>query len=487
VTEATEFGRVVLIVAVGFAAAILSSRLSGWLRVPAPALFLAVAAVSSDVSPGLTPLLSIRDVERTCVVALILILFDGGMEIGAERFRSSLWPITSLGVVGTLLVAGALAAGIHLVIGLGWSTALLIGAALAPTDPAVMFSVLGGREVAGRSGDILKGESGVNDPVGIALVIGLLQISTANGSGAGIAVDFAVEMAVGLVVGVAGGLLLGRMMRDFALPDAALYPLRTLAAAGIVYGLASVLHGSGFLAVFVAGILIGDLRAPYKMEIEHFHTALASLAEIVVFVALGLTVDLGSLDLRHIWIDGIGIALMLTFVARPLVVALLLSRARLTRGEKTFIAWAGMRGAVPILLAAFALLERADHAPRVYGIVFVVVMFSVVVQGSLVGPVARASGVPMTLTEPEPWHVSVRLRDEPRGLRRYVVAPGSAAAGVSIRDLPLGRRPWISLVLRDGSARQPRGSMTLEAGDEVLLLGAGDELQPLFEGGEDRT
>jgi cell volume regulation protein A len=223
------------------------------------------------------------------------------------------------------------------------------------------------------------------------------------------------------------------------------------------------------------------------MEIEHFHTALASLAEIVVFVALGLTVDLGSLDLRHIWIDGIGIALMLTFVARPLVVALLLSRARLTRGEKTFIAWAGMRGAVPILLAAFALLERADHAPRVYGIVFVVVMFSVVVQGTLVGPVARASGVPMTLTEPEPWHVSVRLRDEPRGLRRYVVAPGSAAAGVSIRDLPLGRRPWISLVLRDGAARQPRGSMTLEAGDEVLLLGAGDEIQPLFEGDEDRA
>jgi cell volume regulation protein A len=484
-TEATEFGRVVLIVAVGFAAAILSSRLSGWLRVPAPALFLAVAAISSDISPGITPLLSIRDVERTCVVALILILFDGGMEIGADRFRRSLMPIISLGVVGTLLVAAGLAAGIHLLIALTWSTSLLIGAALAPTDPAVMFSVLGGREVAGRSGDIVKGESGVNDPVGIALVIGLLQIATANGSAGGIAVDFAVEMAVGLAVGVAGGLLLARAMREFALPDAALYPLRTLAAAGIVYGLASVLHGSGFLAVFVAGILIGDVRAPYKMEIEHFHTALASLSEIVVFVALGLTVDLGSLDLRSIWIDGLAIAVMLTFVARPLVVALLLSRARLDRGEKAFVAWAGMRGAVPILLAAFALLEHADHAARVYGIVFVVVMFSVVVQGSLVELVARLTGVPMSVTEQEPWHVSVRLRDEPQGVRRYVVAPDAAAAGTAIRDLPLGRRPWISLVLRDGAARQPRGSTTLEPGDEVLLLGAGDELQPLFEHPQD--
>ena len=482
-TDAAEFGRVVLIVAVGFAVAILSSRISGRLRVPAPALFLAAATVSSDLIPNLAPLLTIHDVERICLVALIVILFDGGQDIGMARFRASLWPIVSLGVVGTFLVAGLLAVLVHALFGPSWTTSLLIGAALAPTDPAVVFSVLGGSEVSGRSDDILKGESGVNDPVGIALVIGLLDIATNNGSGVAIAEDFVLQMAVGLAVGVIGGLALGRAMRDLMLPDSALYPLLTLSAAGIVYGLASVLHGSGFLAVFVTGVLIADLRAPYKAGIEHFHKALASLGEIVVFVALGLTIDLGSLDLRSVWLDGLAVAVLLTFVARPLVVTALLARARLTRGEKVFIAWAGMRGAVPILLAAFTLLEGVDHANRIYGIVFVVVMFSVVVQGSLVPTVAGRVGLQMRQIHQEPWDLSVRLRDEPQEVGRYVVAAGSPADGVALRDLVLGERAWISLIMRDGAARQARGDSVLRAGDEVLVLGTSAHAQAVFEGG----
>ena len=402
-TEAAEFGRIVLITAVGFAAAIISSRLSERLRLPAPALFLAAAAIASDLAPQLGRVLSIRDVERIGVVALIVILFDGGMEIGWTRARAALAPIVGLGVLGTFAVAGLLAAIMHGAFGLSWTSALLVGAALAPTDPAVMFSVLGGREIAGRSAVILQGESGANDPVGIALMLGLLEVATANGSAASIAVGFVIEMTVGLAVGVAGGLLLSRLMTRTALPDAALYPLQTLAAAGVIYGLASVLHGSGFLAVFVAGLLIADVRAPFKAQIEHFHTALASLAEIVVFVALGLTVDLGNLDFRHVVVDGLVLALLLTFIVRPLVVTVLLAPALLTRGEKTFVAWAGLRGAVPILLAAFALLEGAADARRIYGLVFVVVMFSVVVQGSLVQTVARRTGVPMERVAQDPW------------------------------------------------------------------------------------
>src|SRR5947209_106595 len=482
-TDAAEIGRAVLIVAVGFAAAILSSRVSDRLRIPAPALFLAVAAVSSDITPSLTPLLSIRDVERICLVALIVILFDGGMDIGLSRFRRSLLPIVALGVPGTFAVAGLVAVFVHAVLGFGWTPALLIGAAVAPTDPAVMFSVLGGHEVAGRSDDILKGESGMNDPVGIALVIGLLDAADGGGSGIGtIASDFVLQMAIGLVVGLVGGVLLGRAMRRITLPDEALYPLQTLAGAGIVYGLAAVAHGSGFLAVFVAGIMVGDLRAPYKYEIEHVTSVLASLGEIVVFVALGLTIDIGTLGLQNVWLDGLLIAAVLTFAVRPVVVAAMLAPADLRRGEKAFISWAGMRGAVPILLAAFALLDGAQDAHRIYGIVFVVGMFSVVVQGRQVSVSARLAGVPMTQSDREPWPVSVGLRDEPPGVRRVLVEAGSAADGVAIRDLPLGRHPWISLLIRDGAALQARGSTVLEAGDEVLLLGASDGLAGLFEG-----
>jgi cell volume regulation protein A len=403
VNESAEFGRAVLIASAGFAAAIVSSRLSERMRLPAPALFLAVAAVASDLAPQLGRVISIRDVERIGVMALIVILFDGGMEIGWSSFRGSLMPIVSLGVAGTFAVAGLIALAMHGLFGLTWTSSLLVGAALAPTDPAVMFSVLGRREIAGRSAVILQGESGANDPVGIALMLGLLEIATSDGTWSTIAVSFAVEMTVGLAVGVAGGLVLVRLMRRVSLPDAALHPLLTLASAGVIYGLASVLHGSGFLAVFVAGLLIADVRVPFRAEIEHFHTALASLAEIVVFVALGLTVELSSLDARAVVLDGILLALLLTLVVRPLVVAALLAPVQLARGEKMFVAWAGLRGAVPILLAAFALLEGADDARRIYGLVFVVVMFSVVVQGTLVQAVARRTGVPMQRIEQDPW------------------------------------------------------------------------------------
>jgi cell volume regulation protein A len=403
VSETAEFGRIVLIASVGFAAAIVSSRLSTRLRLPSPALFLIVAAIASDLAPRLGSELSIRDVERIGVVALIVILFDGGMEIGWSSFRGSLMPIVSLGVVGTFAVAGLLALATHGLFDLSWTSSLLVGAALAPTDPAVMFSVLGGREIGGRSGVILQGESGANDPVGIALMLGLLEVATSDGTWSTIVVSFAVAMAVGLAVGVTGGLALVRLMRRVSLPDAALYPLLTLASAGAIYGLASVLHGSGFLAVFVAGLLLADVRVPFRAEIEHFHTALASLGEIVVFVALGLTVKLSSLDGRDVVLDGLVVAVLLTLVVRPLVVAVLLAPVQLASGEKAFVAWAGLRGAVPILLAAFALLEGADDARRIYGLVFVVVMFSVVVQGTLVQAVARRTGVPMQRIEQDPW------------------------------------------------------------------------------------
>jgi cell volume regulation protein A len=189
-------------------------------------------------------------------------------------------------------------------------------------------------------------------------------------------------------------------MRRISLPREGLYPLRTLAAAGLIYGAAAVAHGSGFLAVFVAGLILSDIRAPYKEEIERFHSSLASLAEIVVFVALGLTVDLGGLGDHHLWRDGLVLAVVLAFVVRPLVVGALLAPARLDRGEKVFVMWGGLKGAVPILLAALAVIAGAHRSRDIYGIVFVVVLFSVVVQGATIPAAARRLGVPMRLVEP---------------------------------------------------------------------------------------
>jgi cell volume regulation protein A len=278
-----------------------------------------------------------------------------------------------------------------------WTTAGLLGAALAPTDPAVMFSVLGRREVGGRTGTILEGESGANDPVGIALMIGLLELATHSDASFWVVVrEFSVEMAVGLAIGVVGAFVLVQSVRRFSLPDPALYPLRALAAAGVIYGVAAVAHGSGFVAVFVAGILVGDADYPEKRAVIRFHTSLASLAEIVVFVALGLTVNAVPISPRSVWFDALLLSLLLAFVVRPLVVGPLLLPTRLRAAERLFVMWSGLKGAVPILLAAFALLRHVEGAGRIYGIVFVVVAFSVLVQGASIPFVARRLGIPMS-------------------------------------------------------------------------------------------
>ena len=395
-SEITHFGLVILVVAGVVSLAVFSNKVSERFPIPAPAIFLLAAAVTVHFWPSLGRKFSVLDVERVAVIALILILFDGGMRVGWKRFRVAAVPITVLGVFGTFTTAALVALAGHYLFDFSWTGAGILGAALAPTDPAVMFSVLGKREVGGRTGTILEGESGVNDPVGIALMLGMIDFAThADASFWVVVRELALELSVGLVIGVVGAWVVLQSIRHIRLANPALYPLRWLAAAGVIYGLAAVAHGSGFLAVFVAGIVIGDADYPRRRDVERFHTSLASLAEVVVFIALGLTVN--KVNLAPVWKDAILIALVLAFLARPLGIAPFLAPLHLRRGERVFVMWSGLKGAVPILLASFTLLDHVPGAARIYGIVFVVVAFSVIVQGGTVPFAARRLGVPMRL------------------------------------------------------------------------------------------
>ena len=396
-TEIQDFGGVILVVACAGLLAVLSTKLTTRIPIPSPAIFLVSTAIASDLFPSLGNALSIRDVERIGVVALILILFDGGLHVGRRRLEGSLTPVLSLGILGTLGTAAAVALAAHVLLGFGWAVSWLLGAALSPTDPAVVFSILGRREVEGRSGTILEAESGVNDPAGIALMLGAVQIVSDQGTMFEAAAELVLGLGVGLVFGVLGGLAIVHLVRRIPLPSPSLYPLLSVAAAGTLYGLTAIAHGSGFLAVFVAGIVAGDTA--FREQTESFHKSLATLAEIVVFVALGLTIDVTAIFHGGIWLDGVILAAVLVFVVRPLVVGALLLPVRLRWGERSFVIWGGVRGAVPILLATFPLLEGLDGAARVYGIVAVAVVLSVIVQGGTVPWVAGRLGVPMREAE----------------------------------------------------------------------------------------
>ncbi len=471
VEDIEPYAWILLLVGGVLTLAIASSRVSQWVRVPAPAFFLLGASlVASGFSAVTAP--SISTVDRIVTVALVLILFDGGMHIGLRRIRTVLGAVLSLGVVGTLLTAAALAVAAHFLFGFTWVAALLLGTALAPTDPAVVFSVLGQREVVGRTGTLLEGESGANDPVGIALMVSLLGLAGTLTASAALSAmgTFAVQLLVGGAVGGVGGWLLSQAMRRLPLPGEGLYPLRTVALAVAIYGAATVAGGSGFLAVFVAGIVIGDDRAPFKNEVRAFHTALASLAEVAAFVVLGLTVPFTDLFSRPVWLTGLVLAALLTFVVRPVLVGPLLLAIRLTWGERAFVLWSGLKGAVPVLLGTYVLTSGQADEVLLFDVIFVVVAFSVIVQGSLVFPLARRWQVPMRALEPRPWTANLRFRDPPDLMRHHTVDDGSFAQGRRLDELTLGDDTAVSMIIRDGNPAVASEATTLNAGDEVVVL-----------------
>lgn len=479
--EITTFASPLALVAGGLALAVLGSALTGRVPVPAPLVFLVAAAAISDLWPGLYGDLSIITVERVAVLALIVILLSGGMDIGATRLRRSLGDITALGVLGTFATAGGVALAAHLVLGLDWKVAGVLGAALAPTDPAVMFSVLGGREIGGRSGTVLEGEAGVNDPAGIALLLGMVEVATHSGTSLLVVLrEFALEMGIGAVAGVAGGLVLVRIVQRVSLPVRGQYPVLVLTGAGLLYAGTALCGGSGFLAVFIAGLLLADATVPYRGDVERFVTGLSNLAEVAVFLALGLTIDVGGIPARD-WLGGLLLTLALVLAIRPPVVFASLARSRLGRNEKAFVAFSGLKGAVPILLAAFAILGGVPDAARLYDLVFVVVLLSVGLQGTMVGAVAGRLGIPMATHARLPWELSVQLAERPDDHLELVVQPGAWADGRRLEELPLGTDVWVTVIVRRDAAVPARPDTQLQAEDLVLVLGPGSrELEDRF-------
>jgi potassium/hydrogen antiporter len=361
-------------------------------RVPVPAIILVAAAIASTYISAIRHAVNLHDVEHIVTVALIVILFDGGLHLGRRRFRDAAVPIIALGAAGTFATTALIAFAAHIVFGLDWRFSFVLGAALAPTDPAVVFSLLANRTIHGRTPAILEGESGFNDPAGIALLLGFVQLAT-HPQHSVIAVfgTFAIAMAVGCAFGVAAGFGLRWLLHPRRPGLNAAQSLIAFAAIFALYALTAFAHGSGFLAVFAAGIVLDEAAPATNRTIERIQPHLPRLGEIVAFVMLGITIDLHTLPVAHAWLIGLGLFALLTFVIRPVVCVPLV--AMLSRRETAFVAWAGLKGAVPMLLGTLAVSGGVPHASRLAAMVFVVVVASVVVQGGALPWVARKLGL----------------------------------------------------------------------------------------------
>jgi cell volume regulation protein A len=365
--------------------------------------------------------------------------------------------------------------------------AMLVGAVVSSTDAAATFAVLrsSGVRLRESTAATLEVESGLNDPMAILLTLIATELALGRAMGAGeMGLLFVQQFGVGGIVGVGFGFAARALLRSVQLPAAGLYPVLTLAVAFLSFGLATLLEGSGFVAVYATGLVLAAGSLPYGAGVRRVHDALAWLAQIMMFTLLGLLV----FPSRLVPALGVGlaIALFLGCVARPLAVAPLLAALGVPRRENAFISWVGLRGAVPIILGAYPAVAGFVQGDEVFHLVFFVVLASSFVPGATVGWVARRLGI--ADLGPAPPAVSVELvslRELPGDFVWYHVSPASAVADTFVRDLPLPEGCLVTLVVRDRDVVVPRGSAELKPGDQVcvFVLPEGRGLLDLLFGG----
>jgi cell volume regulation protein A len=373
-------------------AGLLAALVAGRVRVPGLLLFLGLGMLIGSDGTGWINFDDYELARLIGVVALALILFEGGLTSGVDEVRPVLGPAIGLATLGTVLTA--VVAGLAGAWLFGFSTleGLLLGSVVAATDGAAIFSILRHSTLRRRLARTLEGEAGLNDPIAVLLVVGFVDWIDKPGYGLGdMVLLFLRELGIGLAFGVLVGGLGVAVFRRLPRLAPGLYPVASMAVAALAYGAAGSLHGSGFLAVYLAGLALGSVELPGKQTVTSFHQGLAWIAQLSLFVTLGLLVFPSQLG--DVAVKGTALALILSFVARPLAAAAASGPARFSLAERALLGWAGLRGAVPVVLATFPVIDGVRHSLEFFNIVFFAVLVSTLIQGATFEPVARRLGV----------------------------------------------------------------------------------------------
>jgi len=404
------------------------------------------------------------------VVALALILFEGGLNAGFDEIRPVLGVSISLAFVGTVLTAAITGFAAAALFGFSTKEGLLVGSIIAATDGAAIFAVLRESTLRRKLALTLEGEAGLNDAVAVLLVLACIDwIQSADYTAADALVLFAKELGVGVGIGAVTGWLGVEGLKRVRLATAGLYPVGSLAIAAVAYGAAAALDGSGFVAVYLAGLALGSASIPAKQTIANFHQGLGWLAQLAMFLTLGLLVFPSQLG--DVAVEGTALALVLVLVARPLAVVGATLFARFSASERLILGWAGLRGAVPVVLATFPVIAHVSESLDFFNIVFFAVVVSTLLQGTTFEPVARRLGV--TANEPAlppPLMEAATVRRLGAEVLEYSIEPGDAIVGARVRDLGLPREAVVNVLVRGDEAIPPRGSTRLQAGDRLHVL-----------------
>jgi cell volume regulation protein A len=448
---------------------VLASLVASRVRVPGLVLFLGLGMLVGSGSW----LLQFNDfdiAQSVGIVALSLILFEGGLAAGFPEIRPVLRPALLLALIGTVVTAVLTGLAASALFDFSFLEGQLLGAIVAGTDGAAIFALLRGSTLRRRLARTLEGESGMNDPVAILLVIGCIEwITTDDFGAADLALLVVEELAIGAAVGVMVGRIASRVLQSARLATGGLYPVATVATAALAFGLADVLTGSGFLAVYLAGLFMGSATFPAKQSTLAFHEGLAWVAQLTMFLVLGMLVVPG--DLPGVAVGATALTLILVFLTRPIATVVATTGQGFSWRERLVLSWAGLRGAVPIVLATFPVIAGVGGGHEMFNIVFFVVLLSTLVQGASFETVARRLGT--TTTEPALPNLladQAAMRRLGAELLAFPVSQADAIVGLAVRELGLPRDAVVNVIVRDEQAIPPRGSTRVLPGDELHVL-----------------
>ncbi len=462
----------ILLAAVLVVVAIASSKFSARAGVPVLVVFLVVGMLAGSEGIGRVAFEDYALAHGIGTIALVLILFDGGLRTPLASLRAAMAPALSLATVGVLVTAFLTGLCAWWLLDLTLLEGMLLGSIVGSTDAAAVFAALRtrGLRLPGRLAATVEVESGSNDPMAVFLTVGLIQVLVGRAElGGGLFVLFLTQMGVGALVGLVVGRLAAELVNRLKLDAAGLYPILAVASGFLAFGIAAGLQGSGFLAAYLAGIVFGNRRVVFQRGILLFSDGTAWLAQILMFVVLGLLTFPSRLaDAAP---AGLALAGILLFVSRPLAVWATVLPFRFTPREVAFLSWAGLKGAVPIVLATYPLLFGLPSGALIFDVVFFAVLVSALAQGWSLPWVARKLGVDLP-AEPEPAVTLeiTSLRDVDGDIVEYSLTPASRATGRLVRDLALPEGAVVAMIVRDKAVIPPRGSTAVLEGDHVFLV-----------------